>query len=179
MQLMIFLSDTYSNRHILSLRTGGPIGFASWPIINYKNLKIEGWHAKAHGEKGAMILPVGELRDIIAKGLVVNDHDAITPAEDMIRLKDVIDEEYELIGSSVETETGSKLGKVTDYAVENKTLFVQKLYISQNILRSLSSLTKPQLIIDRSQIIDVTSEKIVVKEASEKVRSTGAATAKA
>ena len=176
---MIFLSDVYSDRPILSLRTGGPIGHAYTPIINPKNLKIEAWYATAKGDKTPMVLPATELRDMIGKGFVVNDHDAITPIEDMVRMKELIESEYEVIGKAVVTDSGRKLGKVQDYAVENKSMFIKKLYISESILRSITSFTKPQLIIDRSQIVDVTKDKIVVKEASEKVRSTGTATARA
>lgn len=176
---MIFLSDAYCDRPILSLRTGGAIGHAHTPIINPHNLKVDGWYATADGEKGAMVLPVSELRDMISKGLVVNDHDAITPVEDMIRLKDVIDDEYELIGKLVVTDGDRKLGKVQDYAVENQSMFVKKLYVNQSLFKSLTSFTKPQLIIDRTQIVDVTNDKIVVREASEKVTEPGGATARA
>lgn len=176
---MIFLSDTYSNRPVLSLRTGSSIGYIYAPIISPHNLKIEGWYASAHGEKGTMVLPVSELRDIIAKGLVVNDHDAITPIDDIIRLKEVIESEFDPIGMPVETESGQKLGKVKDYAVDNMSFYIKKLYVSQSLLRSLTSFTRPQLIIDRSQVIDVTNEKIVVREATEKVPNPGHAAARA
>ena len=163
---MLQLSEMFQNRYILSLRTGTPIGQAIAPVINPKNLKIEGWYATAKGEKEPMILPVSEVRDIIAKGIVVNDHDAITPEEDLVRLQDVLAIRYELIGKRVESETGDKLGKVQEYAADSKTMFVKKLYLKQGLLGGIS---KDELIIDRTQIIDVTEDKIVVKEATEKV----------
>lgn len=169
---MIFLSDIFKNRHILSLRTGGAIGYAYNPIINPQNLKIEGWYASSLGEKGTMILPVTELRDIIMKGFVVDDHDAITPLDDIVRLKSIIDGGFELIGKHVETDAGRKVGKVAEYAVENKTLFVKKLYVNQGVLKSLLSFTRPQLIIDRAQIVDVTPQKIVVRDVTQKIKPT-------
>jgi len=176
---MTFLSDSYTERAILSLRTGSTIGLAQLPIIDASNLKIEGWYATVPDEKELMILPSLEVRDIIAKGIVVNDHDAITPMEDMIRMKAVIDAEFEIIGTTVENETGVKLGKVRDYSADNQTFFIKKLYVGQSLVRSMLSLTKPQLIIDRSQIIDVTKDKIIVKDASEKVQNSKTAPAQA
>ncbi len=176
---MILLSNIFSQRRILSLRTGNAIGFAYSPIINAHTFKVEGWYATLSGSKESMILPVLELRDIIAKGFVVNDHDAITPTEDMIRLKSVIDEDYTPIGKTVETDDGRKLGKVADYAVDSKSLFIKKLYVKQGLLQSLTSLTTHQVIIDRSQIIDVTPSKIIVREATVKASQPRSAPARA
>lgn len=176
---MTFLSDSYTDRVILSLRTGGVIGHALIPIINHSSLKIEGWYATVPEEKQTMVLSSLEVRDIIAKGIVVNDHDAIAPMEDMIRMKSAIDEEFTLIGTSVESESGEKLGKVHDYAVDHQSFYIKKLYVGQNLFKSMLSLTKPHLIIDRAQIIDVTKNKIIVKDTSERVGSSKTAPAQA
>lgn len=176
---MTFLSDSFTERPILSLRTGGEIGQAKLPIIDMAKLKIEGWYAEVPDEKEIMILPSGEVRDMIAKGIVVNDHDAITPIEDMIRLKSVLDNDFELIGTTVENEAGVKLGKVHDYSADHQSFYIKKLYVGQSLLKSVLSFTKPQLIIDRSQIVDVTKDKIIVKDATEKVQSSKTAPAQA
>lgn len=168
---MTFLSDSYTDRPILSLRTGGVIGHAHTPIIDHSNLKIEGWYATVPDEKEFMILPSLEVRDIIAKGIVVNDHDAITPIEDMIRMKSVLETEFELVGILVENESGIKLGKVHDFAADHQSFYIKKLYVGQSLLKSVLSLTNPHLIIDRSQIVDVTKDKIVVKDSNEKLRN--------
>ncbi len=176
---MIFLSNDYTNRAILSLRTGSKIGNALLPIINASNLKIDGWYATSLDSKETMVLPSLEVRDMIAKGIVVNDHDAITPIDDMVRMQAVINAEFSLIGTPIVSESGEKLGIVKDYAVDHKTLYIKKLYIGQSFLKSLLNFTHPQLIIDRSQILDVTPEKIVVKDATEKVQDTKTAPARA
>lgn len=163
----------------MSLRTGGVIGQAHTPIIESSTLKIEGWYATMTDEKEMMILPSGEVRDIIAKGIVVNDHDAITPIEDMIRMKALIESEFELIGTTIESESGIKLGRVHDFSADHQSFYIKKLYVGQSFIKSMISFTKPQLIIDRSQIIDVTKDKIVVKDTSEKVQNSKAAPAQA
>ncbi|MFT4532129.1 MAG: hypothetical protein ACI9T8_000139 [Candidatus Saccharimonadales bacterium] len=165
---MMRLSDAFMNRSVLSLRTGSPVGLAIGPIIDPNNLKIAGWHAKDLRQKGDFILPTGEVREIITKGLVVNDHDALTHPEDLVRLKPIIDIAFELVGKQVVNERKRKIGKVTDYSVDNG-FYVKKIYATPSLIRSLKS---QQLVIDRDDILEVTDSKIVVREATVKSPST-------
>jgi sporulation protein YlmC with PRC-barrel domain len=136
------------------------------PIINPNSLKIEGWFALNHFEKGEYILPAREIRDFIAKGLVVDDHDSLTHPDDMVRLKDVINIRFELIGKSVITESKNRLGKVADYAVDETSYLINKLYVNPTLLKGF---TAEQLLIDRNQIVEITDKKIIVKD--QKVRA--------
>lgn len=160
---MLILSQDYYNKTVLSLRTGGEVGTASVPIINPNTLKIEGWYAEARGEKVEYILPMSEVREVIKKGLVVDDHSALTLTEDMIRLKDIVDLRFELTDKTVVTESGNKLGKIADYAVDNESNFVKKLYVNPPLLKGLTS---GQLMIDRSSIVEITNRKIIVADAT-------------
>jgi uncharacterized protein YrrD len=163
---MLQLSSIFYNQKILSLRTGGPIGQASSPLIDPDNLKIEGWYATALGDKKPMILPLIEVRDIISKGIVVNDHASLTHIEDLVRQKRIIELSFELIGKSVRTDDKKRLGKVQDYAVDDESMYISKLYINQSLFRNL---TAQQLVIDRNQIIEITDKEIIVKNSREKV----------
>ena len=160
---MLRLSSTYFSKPILSLRTGGQIGQANEPIINPNNLKIEGWYVQNFGEKGSFILPYTHVRDFIPKGIVVDDHEALTPPEDMIRLQSVLDTNFQLLGKTVQVDGGKKLGKVVDFAVADDSFFIQKLYVSPRFLRGL---TNEQLLIDRGAIIEITDSKIIVADQS-------------
>ena len=172
---MLRLSNAFYERTILSLRTGGKIGFAVQPLINPNNLKIEGWYAEDSVKKGEFILPILEVRDFITKGIVVNDHDAITDPEDLVRLKEVIGIRFELQGKQVVTESKHKLGKVVDFAV-NDSFYVQKLYVNPPILKGL---TGNQLLIGRNEIIEINDRQIVVNDPTESLKSGLAARATA
>lgn len=165
---MLQLSSIFYNRKVLSLRTGGPVGFAMSPVINPNNLKIEGWYATATGERESYILPVAEVRDIIIKGIVVDDHSSLTRVEDMIRLKKTIDIAYEVIGKQVVSSGKKKLGKVADYAVNDDVMMIKKLYVNQSLLKNF---TTQQLIIDRDQIVEINNKSIIVRDGSEQVRA--------
>lgn len=166
--MMLRLSNNYTDRSILSLRTGGVIGVALYPIINPNNLKIEGWYAQNHFEKGEHILPTREIRDFIAKGLVVDDHDALTHPDDMVRLKETIGIRFDLIGKSVISESKKRLGKVADYAVDESSYYIQKLYVNPTLLKGLTS---DQLLIDRNQIVEITDKNIIVQDPTVKSRA--------
>jgi sporulation protein YlmC with PRC-barrel domain len=68
---------------------------------------------------------------------------------------------FELIGKPVVTVSGQKVGKVSDYATETETMFVQKVYVAQSLLKSF---TGGSLSIDRTQINEITPRRIVINE---------------
>lgn len=162
---MLTLAKQLSGKNILSLRIGKPVGQTSSPIINPNNLKIEGWHAHDNVSKEKLILLSQDIRDILPTGFVVNDHDALTPEHELIRLRSLLDHQFILEGKTVTTEAGKKLGKVTDFALEKNGFFIQKLHVAQSLIKNFSG---GMLIIDRSQIIEITDSKIKVKEATVK-----------
>src|SRR3989344_8864529 len=158
---MLRLSTSLINQPVLSLRTGGQVAITQRAIINPNNLKIEGFFCLDSIEKKQLILLYQDMRDVIAKGIVVNDHEVLVGQEHLVRLKDIIAINFELFGKPVITVGKTKLGKVSEFAAETETMYVQKLYVSQSILKSL---TGGSLSVDRSQITEITNKKIVIQD---------------
>ncbi len=171
---MLQLAETILDKSVLSLRTGTPVAEITGPIINPDNLKIEGFYCQDNVDKQQLILLYQDIRDVLPQGLVIDDHDVLVSAEELIRLRDVIELKFELIGKPVETVNQEKVGKVNDYALEATTMFIQKLYVSQSILKSF---TGGNLSIDRTQIHEITPKKIIINELLETVPAGAAATA--
>ncbi len=160
----------------MSLRTGAPVAVTDGIVVNPNNLKIEGFYCADKFSAEQLILLAQDVRDIVPRGLVVNDHDVLTPPTELIRLKPVLDIQFELLGKSVQTESGHKVGKIADFATDDKTLYIQKLYVSQSLIKSLKS---TQLSIDRTQIIEITDRRIIIKDLENTNRSPITATAPA
>lgn len=159
---MLQLSEAILNRPIMSLRTGQQIATADTPIINPNNLKIEGFYCSDRFEKDAqLILLYQDIRDVIAQGFVVDDFDALTPPEELVRLKEVMDINFTLIGKPVVTTTRQHIGKVSDFATEIETMYIQKLYVSRSVFKSITS---GNLGVDRNQINEITDKKIIINE---------------
>ena len=160
---MLTFGQNLIGKNILSLRIGRPIGVAGEPIINPNNLKIEGWHAQELDSKKMLILLSQDVRDILPQGFVVNDHEALTNPHELVRLSETLKHNFSVIDKAIVTTGRKRLGKVTDYTFEKDGFFIQKLYVSQSLLKSF---TGGALMIDRSQIVEITHKKIVVKEAT-------------
>jgi sporulation protein YlmC with PRC-barrel domain len=163
---MLQLSGMLLNRPVLSLRIGRPIATTTGPVINPNNLKIEGFYCQEDKSRQTRILLSQDIRDIMPQGIVVNDQDALSDPDELVRLKEVIALGFDAIGKQVVTATKEKIGKVTDYSVEVDGLYIQKLYVSQSLFKSLGGGT---LGIDRSQIVEITDKAIVVNDLHDKV----------
>jgi hypothetical protein len=158
---MLKLSSSLQNLNIVSLRTGGSVGLAQRPIVNPHNLKIIGWWCRMPGRPEPLVLLAEDIRETDNGGLAINDEEDITGAEDLVRQKEILDINYDLIGKPVKTKR-SKLGKVSDFSY-NDGLFVQKLYVERPMVKVFSM--EDTLIIDRKQILEVTDHYILVNDA--------------
>lgn len=158
---MLQLSGSFVRRPVMSLRTGGPIGTTLAAIINPNNLKIEGFYCEVRFEKQTAVLLTQDIRDTLPQGFVVDDHEALTEPGELVRLKDIIELNFELEGKNVVTSDKKKVGKVVDFAAESTTFYIQKLYVGQSMFKNLST---TQLSIDRNQIVEITNRKIVIHE---------------
>jgi sporulation protein YlmC with PRC-barrel domain len=163
---MLQLSGMLLNRPILSLRIGRPVATTIGPVINPNNLKIEGFYCQENKSRKFRILLSQDIRDIMPQGIVVNDQDALSDPDELVRLQDVLSLGFDPIGKQVTTTTKEKVGKVNDYAVEIDGLYIQKLYVSQSLFKSLGGGT---LGIDRTQIVEITNKTIIVHDLHGKV----------
>lgn len=158
---MLQLRKMIINRPVLSLRTGGIIGTAVSPIVNPNNLKIEGFYCQDKFSKSSLVLLTQDIRDMLPQGFVVNDHDVLVQPDELIRLKDVLATKFELMDKPVYTVNKKRLGKINDFAADSETMYIQKLYVGQSLLKSLSG---GQLSVDRSQIVEITDRKIIIND---------------
>lgn len=162
---MLQLSGSLLNKQVMSLRTGTPIATVIGAIFNPNNLKVEGFYVEDKFDKSQLVLLYQDIREIIPQGFVVNDHDVLVEPHELVRLKEVLELRFELLGKQVETIAKEKVGKVSDYAVETETMYVQKIYVAQSILKSF---TGGSLSIDRTQINEITPRRIIINELIDK-----------
>jgi hypothetical protein len=160
------------NKSVLSLRTGTPIATVVGPIINPNNLKIEGFYCQDRYDRKQLILLYQDIRDSLPQGYVVNDHDVLVEASELIRLKEVLELNFNLIGMPVETLSKQKVGKVSDYATEMETMFIQKIYVSQSLLKSF---TGGSLSVDRTQVNEITPRRIIINDLLKRAPATAPA----
>jgi hypothetical protein len=156
---MLQLSSFFLNRSVLSLRTGGSVATITGPIIDPNTLKIEGFYCNTPKER--LILLCQDIREVLPSGFVIDDFERLAEPEDLVRLKEVLELQFELICKQVVTVDKHKIGKVSDYAVETSSMYIQKIYSTQSIFKSF---TGGSLSIDRTQVHEITPRRVIITE---------------
>ena len=171
---MLQLSGYLYNCPVLSLRSGGPVATTIEPIINPKFLKIEGFYCEDSQTHEQLILVSQDIREFSKQGLIIDDHDVLVEPEDLVRLRDVLELDFQLLKKPVDTTSKSRVGTVKEFAAETTTLYVQKLYVSRPFWQNLSAGT---LSVDRTQIVEVTNKRIIINDLLEPTVDTAPAIA--
>lgn len=159
---MQVLSNNLIERPVMSLRTGGKVATTTRAVINPNNLRVEGFHCQDTVDKKLQLILLSiDIRDIVPQGIVVNDHSVLSEPGDLVRLKETLQINFELIGKPVFTDNKSRIGKVSDFAVDLSSLYIQKIYVAQSVIKSFAG---GNLSVDRSQIVEITNKKIVIQD---------------
>lgn len=159
--IMLQLSNTLTNKLVLSLRTGSPVATVESPIINPDNLMIEGFFCRDKFSKEKLVLLCQDIRETSPKGYFVNDHEVLSEPSELVRLQQILQVNFSPIGKQVVTTSKDKLGKVADFAYDTALMYIHKLYVSQSILRSF---TGGNLVVDRNQIVEITPTRIIIND---------------
>lgn len=154
---MLLLSEKLFDVPIMSLQTGSELARSKQPIINPYTLSIIALYVDdAH----SIVLHVDDIREVSTIGYIIDDNDKLMSLENLVRLQEVIDLGFSLIGLPVWDSYGNKLGKVSDYTYDESRFEIQQLFIKQSFFRSISNTSN---IVHRRQIISVTTEKVIVE----------------
>lgn len=153
---MLYLSTKLHNMPLLSLRSGGRIGTVLEPIINPHNLHIDGFYCESAHSKNALILLDIYVRDISAKGVIIDDHNNLSEPNDLVRLQPILDINFQMENKGVVVNK-RKIGKVIEYAADTSSLFIQKIYAQPRLWQSLG---QNRLTFDRRSIVEITNEYI-------------------
>lgn len=159
----LLLANTLAKGQVFSIRSAGPIGKIIDLLINPNNLKIEAFYCKTRAASHTQLLLTQDVRQVLVKGLIIDDHEHLSDPDDLPRLKQVLDIDYQLINKKVR-QGNRKLGTVTDFVIDQQTFFITKLYVQPGLLKRLDT---SQLVIARQQIVEVNDDEIVVSDNTE------------
>lgn len=161
---MLLLNTKLQRIPIMSLQSGGMLGAVTEEIIDPRKLQIIAYRVTGPHVTEASILHTVDIREVGPLGFIVDSADEIMTLDDsLVRLNEVIGFNFQLLGKRVIDDTKKKLGKVVDYVIDSETFTIQKLHVSQNILKNIKS---SNAIIHRSQIIEITDTVIIVRSAT-------------
>lgn len=159
---------------IMSLQTGAQIAQTGEFVVDPRQLKVVAFYCEGPRlDINPAILNVSDIREIGSLGIIVDSADVLMSPEDLVRLKEVLEYRFNLENKPVITESGQKLGTVMNYTLDSTTLFIVKLHVRPGIWQAWKT---TELLIDRQQILQVTDDEVVVKDATTKEKRAAPAT---
>ena len=165
---MLIANSKLLNLPILSVQDSGKIGTVANTIVDPDTLKIIAF--RVHGAvspEGGNILDANSIREYSNFGLVIDSTDELIGDHDVVKIGKVIDLNFSLSGLKVETKKGSKLGKVLDFAVTEDNYSVQQIIVKRPTIKSFLD---SELTIPRSEIVEITDYKIIVRDEEKVIR---------
>lgn len=162
---------------IMGLQTGTQLAVTKSPIIDPSNLKIIAYEVEGPllVERPSFIR-IADVRELSDVGMIIDSNDEFVGIDDIISLKKIHDLNFNLIGLNVIDESKRKLGKVNGYNLDTFSFVIQQLNVKRGIIKSLAD---TELLVHRSQIVEISDQFIIVRTAAKKLEpiiKTGQAT---
>lgn len=167
---MLLNSNRLLGCPVLSLHLGGPIGAVSEIIINPNDLKIMALRVDGpqagNGEYGDL-LDISSVREFSNLGLIIDSIDDLVSDGDVIKLDDIIKLNFDVIGLTVKTKRGTKLGKVIDYTFNPESMLLSQFIVKRPLMKAFLD---PELVIGRSEVKEINDYELIVKDEEVKIK---------
>ena len=144
----------------MGIQTSSELARTKTPIIDPANLKILAYELTGPllGDEPSL-LRMADTRELSDLGFIVDSSDEFITPDDVIKIKQVYDMHFSLIGMNVRDEKRHKLGKIVDFTVETGGFVIQQLTVRRPLLQSFND---TEILVHRSQIIEINDEAIIV-----------------
>lgn len=157
---MIVLGSALINFPIMGLQTGSELARTHTPVINPANLQIIAYELEGHNlTEHPSLLRLADVRELTNRSMIVDSNDEFVTPDDIIKLNDIYMLHFNPLDMHVIDEKKRKLGKVIDFTLDTSSFYIQQLVVRRPLLKSLND---TELMIHRSQIIEINDKAIVV-----------------
>ena len=158
---MLLPSTRFIDTPVMSLQTGSELGRTVRPIINPRELSIVAF--ELHGinlDYDPSLLRINDIREIGPMGMIIDSSDELISVSDVIKIKEVYELNFELVGLKVIDDKKRNVGKVTGFTLDASSFFIQQLQVKRPLLKSFGD---TEFLIHRSQVVKITDDYLVVK----------------
>ncbi len=163
---MLLLGSRLNDVSVMGLQTGTELARTVRPIISPDTLEILAYELSGPLlDIHPSLLRVADVREFSDIGLIVDSSDEFIATDDVIKLEKIYLLDFVLVGMNVFDERKSKLGKITDFTIESGSFVIQQLNVKRPLLKSLGD---TELLINRSQIVEITNTAVIVRSGEEK-----------
>lgn len=157
---MILTGTRLSDTPIMGLQTGAELARTVKPLIKPDDLGIVAYLVDGPRiDIQPSILRVADIREFSEIGFIVDSSDEFITRGDVIKIDELLDLNFNLIGMAVLDENNQKLGKVYDYTIETEGFVVWQITVKRPLLKRIND---TEFLIHRSQIIEINSDAIIV-----------------
>lgn len=164
---MLLVGSELIDIPIMSLQTGVELARTTGPVINPHKFTVAAYEVDGPTlDTVPSLLLVGDIRELGDIGMIIDSSDEFVGTDDVIKVKELYELSFELIGKLVVDQKGEKLGKVIDYSIRTIDYTIEQLHVKRPLFKSLND---SELLIHRSLITEVTDDRIIVKSAAQKV----------
>ena len=154
---MIILGSNLNHAPIVSIQTSGEVAHTERAIIDPADLRVLAYSVTgALLPKTPQLMRIADVRELSSMGFIVDSIDEFVAPNDVINLQKIYDLQFDLL---VVDQRRHKLGKIIDFTIDTNTFLVQQLTVKRPLFRSLND---TELLIHRSQIIEINNDEIVV-----------------
>lgn len=167
---MLLNSNRLLGCPVLSLHLGGPIGVVSEIIINPNDLKIMALRVdgpQTGNREYGDLLDISSVREFSNLGLIIDSIDDLVSDGDVIKLDDIIKLNFDVIGLTVKTKRGTKLGKVIDYTFNPESMLLAQFIVKRPLMKAFLD---PELVIGRSEVKEINDYELIVKDEESKIK---------
>lgn len=164
---MLILGSRLIGMPIMGLQTGAELAVTKRPIIDPANLKIIAYEVEGPLlNTRPSLIRIQDVRELGSIGMIIDSSDEFVGVDDVIAIGKIYKLNFDLVGLNVIDESKHKLGKVSDYSVDASSFVVQQLTVKRGVIKSFS---ESELLIHRSQIIEITDTTVTVRSTTTKI----------
>jgi uncharacterized protein YrrD len=162
---MLITGERLLNAPVLGLQTGGELARTRKAVIDPATLEILAYELEGPLlDTEPSLLRVADVREFSDIGLIVDSSDEFVSPDDIIKLGEVYQLHFALVGMPVIDEKKRKLGKVNGYTVDTASFLVHQFSVRRPFLHSLND---TELLIHRTQITEINNDAIIVHSEAE------------
>ncbi len=164
---MLIKASSLMGKQIRSTQDASFLGKVADLIIDPKDGKLIALKLQSKIFKPKIICTI-DIQGFTPLFLVAKDDSVVVDAEEVVRVKEILDNKIMIIGNKVKTESGKKIGICDDVLVDSNTSMVVKFYVKTS---GIMGPLQPDRIISSSAVVRIDREAIVVKENGVKEKS--------
>lgn len=162
---MLIAGTRFLHSPVMGLQTGSELARTAREIINPHTLEIIGYELDGPLlTERPSVLRIADVREFSDIGIIVDSSDEFVNPADIIKLSEIYELQFSVVGKPVYDKKRHKLGKVIGYTIDTTGFLIQQLSIKRPLLKSLND---TELLVHRSQIFEVNDHEIIVNSQAE------------